>query len=838
MFFKKKNTNEPINTSIRPQESQIEKKAENKEEKYIGKNDSPKESIEDKDLLMQHNQSNMITRLGTKIEETELIASSLINTTREISAAIEEQLVATEGVVDEISQYSALAEEVFASIENSKEITDRTLTVANEGTIAIDKSLEAMDEISESVVTVKGSVSNLYDKSQSVDELLDLIKDIADSTNLLALNASIEAARAGEAGRGFSVVASEVKKLATRSIDSVGHISDILNEIKSSIDETTSLMDETDRRVEAGKAMSLETKKVFQTIIDAAKESTLVSEEINIAVSKQLESLENVIESTQTMNEHFSTLSGSVEITLLNTEYTSTSLKAINKLSSNLKNVNEGLSENLKGLELASDVVKTYIAYPPENKDPMMAIDAVEAHLYVNNHSSLTLINENGMISPGVAKFWRVLEDQITWEFQLRKGIKFHDGSELTSEDVYFSYLRILDPKTKSPNNWILFDIEGAKEFADGKTNSVSGIEIIDKYLIRIRLLSPYTGFLLNLGQSMCPIISKKAYEEKGAIVGCGAFVLEDEANGDITLKANPDYYLGEPYIKEIKLTTNPSEVGENFRQGNYDFIKIEEDALYKEAKDAGATVDIVDMLAIYYVGFNMLSSHTIVSNKEARQALNLAINKERIIKEALGVFGSVASSPMPSSMLGGEEYRPYDYDPQRAKDMLRKSGVTNLNITLAARDGNAGGLFSKILSQVKEDLEAIGLNIEISDFSSAEFMSQECHKKHDLYISRWIADTGDQDNFLAPLFTPGSSANFSSYENPQVLELMKSAKKILNPTKKLEFYKQISSILHEEAPWIYLFHPRAGVGYKDYIGGMNLNHLGIIRYEQIYKSK
>lgn len=830
VFFKKKRNEEPVNKSFGP-----EIKALENVDKYIEKKS---DSSDDTTNLMQHNQSSMITRLGSKIEETELIASSLIDTTKEINTAIEQQLLATEGVVDEISQYSALAEEVFASIENSKEITDRTLSVAEEGTLAIDKSLEAMDEISESVSTVKGSVSNLYEKSQSVDELLDLIKDIADSTNLLALNASIEAARAGEAGKGFSVVASEVKKLATRSIDSVEHISEILNEIKSSIGETTSLMDETDKRVEAGKAMSMETKKVFQTIIDAAKESTTVSDEINVAVSKQLESLENVIESTQSMNEQFSKLSGSVEITLLNTEYTSTSLKAINKLSSELRGINGSLSKDLKNLELANDVIRTYIGYPPENKDPMMAIDATEAHLYVNNHSSLTVINENGMVSPGIAKFWRVLEDQVTWEFQLRKGIKFHDGSELTADDVYFSYSRILDPKTKSPNNWILFDIAGAEDFANGEANKISGIEIINPYLIRIRLKSPYTGFLLNLGQSMCPIISKKSYKEKGLIVGCGAFVLEEEADKNITLKANENYYLGEPYVKEVKITTNTADIGERFRDGKYDFIKIEDDSLYKEAKDAGATVDIVDMLAIYYVGFNMLSDHPIVKNRDARQALNYAINKERIVKEALGVFGSVASSPMPASMLGGHEYSPYSYDPQKAKELLKRSGVSNLRVSLAARDGNAGGLFSKILSHVTEDLEAVGIELKISDFSSAEFMSQQCHKSHDLYISRWIADTGDQDNFLAPLFTPGSSANFSSYKNSEVLDLMTSAKKMLNPTKKLEFYREISSILHEDAPWIYLFHPRVGIAYKDNIGGMNLNHLGIVRYDQIYKTK
>ena len=786
--------------------------------------------------ICKNNQDKMIDKLSDRIDETSLIASSLISTTQEISSAIADQLKAVEMVVDEISSYSALAEEVFASIENSKEISHQTLDVAKEGTKAIDLSLHAMDDIQNSVLTVKTAVSDLYHKSSNVDELLSLIKDIADSTNLLALNASIEAARAGDAGRGFAVVANEVKKLAHRSIDSVEHINKILMEIKQSIKDTASLMTQTDEKVILGKNLSNNTKTVFETIIGAINETSAVADDINGAVSKQTSSLSRVIESTHDMNTQFLMLINKIETTLLNTEYTNTSLETLKRFLSELQGNNSNLMTELKTDHIEKTLLKTYNNYALRNLDPMINLDTVETQTFMNIHSTLTIINERTKVSPGIAKCWKVLEDQITWEFQLRKGVKFHNGDCLTTDDVIFSYERLLSPKLKSPNTWMLFDIEGAEDFATGKTQKISGLEVINPYVIKIRLKSPFAGFLLNLGQAACPIVSKKAYENTGKLVGCGAYTLEIADEERLLMKAFKDFYLGEPYVEQIEFDINTKDVAEKFVGKEYDFIRVDDKVLYEAATEQNAHIEVVDMLGVYYVGFNMKSNHPMIHNREARQALNYAINKERIIKEALGVLGTVASSPMPASMLGGETAKAYEYDPEKAKYMLKHSGIHNFALTLASRDGYNGGIFSKILESVLIDLKAVGIHVKLRDASTNEFIERKIYLDNDMFISRWIADNGDQDNFLEPLFNPKSTANFSSYHNQEVIDLMAHAKKFLNPTKRLAYYKKINTILHDEAPWIYLFHPKLGVAYHDHVAGININAMGIIRYDQLYR--
>ncbi len=166
---------------------------------------------EDNLKVLTNNQKKIVKKLDKKIIETDSVTELLIKITKDISNYVEMEMDSISKVTGEISNYSAIAEEVFSSTENSKQISENTMEVAKAGNGAALNSIEAMKEIEGSMLYSKTVVKDLSTKALDINNMLDVIKDIANNTNLLSLNASIEAARAGEAGKGFAVVAQEVK---------------------------------------------------------------------------------------------------------------------------------------------------------------------------------------------------------------------------------------------------------------------------------------------------------------------------------------------------------------------------------------------------------------------------------------------------------------------------------------------------------------------------------------------------------------------------------------------------------------------------------------------------
>ena len=185
--------------------------------------------------------------------------------------------------------------------------------------------------------------------------------------------------------------------------------------------------------------------------------------------------------------------------------------------------------------------------------------------------------------------------------------------------------------------------------------------------------------------------------------------------------------------------------------------------------------------------------------------------------------------------MLEGSHISPYPHNLQRAKELIRASGINNLTLELYTRDDGSGGLFKRTEKLVVEDLKAAGFNINLHSIPSAEFIRTNAYQKSDIFISRWTADTGDQDNFLRPNFTEDSNDNFSSYFNPEVIQLLEDAKQMVNPTKRAKMYCELAEIIHEDAPWAFLFHPKNGIAYQKNIGGANLNAISVVRYDQFF---
>ncbi|MCT4621928.1 MAG: ABC transporter substrate-binding protein [Marinisporobacter sp.] len=790
--------------------------------------------------LLKHNQKCIVNRINEKIEETGFIAENAITLTHDISNNVEIQMESIEKVVSEISNYTALAEEVLSSTENSKVIAQETMDIAKKGNDAVDDSIQAMSEIEISVENAKKVVNDLSIKSAHINEMLKIIKDIADHTNLLSLNASIEAARAGEAGRGFGVVAKEVKNLAQRSVESAGQISNTIREINESIGESIAAMDESMKKVLEGNEIAKNTKDVFNNIIGAVGTTSNVAEEINMVVSRQMEGLDRIIVSTEEMNKTSENVMTMVETASLNTQYTKTSLRLLSEVSKDLQSISTKLLDKIEGTMKNESLLKTYLSTAPLEYDPQLVIDTQSAQIAYNIHAGLLLISSTGEITAGIAKSWYVEEDNLTWVFNLRKGTKFHNGKEITPQDIKYSYERLLSPSLKSPNTWLLEQVEGAKGYNEGKEKEVTGIKIIDQYRISIKLIGPYSGFLLNLGQCVCAILSKED-GQKGKITGCGPYRIENKDDEKCILIAFKDYFAGTPYIDKIIVNYDGTKAVNSFIHKECDFITIDNEKQIKELSQENIpNINYKSIMGTYYAGFNLRSNSIFAKDHEIRKACNLAVNKEKIIHEILGGLGEEAKGPIPSSMMENNYLSGVGYNPRGAKDIFNKKGslIGSTKLKVLIRDESCDSIYNRIAQFIINDLKEVGIECIVETVHPDNYVDTDVLNRCDLFVDRWIADTGDMDNFLEPLFNPSNITDFTGYNNLKVTEMMNKAKEIINPKKRNQMYKDIQKIIIEDMPWISLYYPQFGYVSREGIIGVRISPLGIIKYEDIIIEK
>lgn len=802
--------------------------------------DSPIETVRDTSemTLLKHNEKYIVDRLNEKIEATGFATENLISLTQDIAHHVDVQKETIERVVSEISTYSALAEEVFANIESSKSVADQTKKIARNGNEAVDSSLQAMQEIEGSVQEAKKVVHDLNVKSAQINDMLEIIKDIADNTNLLSLNASIEAARVGEAGRGFAVVAEEVKKLAQRSSESVGHIASTIVEMKKSIAETIGAMDKSMQKVVEGNDIALNTKKVFGEIIQAVSLSGNAVGEINAAVTKQMDSLEGIIASADEMDKTSEKVLAMVETAALNTQYTKTSLDVLANVSKDLQVISDDLLAHIKGNEGTKIVLRTFLAEKPLGYDPQLAFDTQSAQILFNIHAGLLFISFTGEITPGIAKSWYVEEDNLTWVFTLRKGAKFHNGREITSDDVKYSFERLLSPQLKSPNSWFLELVAGAREYSQGLAKEVKGLQILDSYRISIKLTAPYSGFLLNLGQYVCSILAREDVE-KGKITGCGPYILENADQNQCCLRAFADYFGGTPYVDQIMIDFAGQNSVASFINGECDFITIDNKNQLEELAQANIKgLEFKSIMGTYYAGFNLRSNSIFVNDPEVRKALNMAVNKQKIIDEILGGLGEGAKGPLPPNMVDNAYLPGFEYNPSLAKQILSQKGIPNTRLQVLMRDEGSETTFNKITQSIIRDLEEVGIECRVEKVAPDKYLNPEAINRSDLFVSRWISDTGDMDNFLQPMFNKANFTDFTGYDNENVIDMMDKAKGIINPQKRLQMYKDIQKIIIEDAPWIFLYHPQLGFAAREGVIGVRISPLGIIRFEDIINEK
>ena len=813
MFFKKKRLEEPepALTSI------IEK------------------TIKPKDMNKQVYQNLIAKRVSNEAEEALEVTEILLKSVEGINMEMEKHSEHILKTVDVSSEVGAFSEEVNAGVDETMKVIEDTLNKAKIGQAAVNNVISSIETVKSTVENMKGTIVELSEKSNKIRGILDTIKGIAKTTHLLSLNANIEAARAGDAGRGFAVVAGEVKKLAENSSKSADEIDRIISEITKVTQDTLNIIIDGTDKVFTSTTIAKNAGQAINDMMESVERTKIISSQISGAVKQQVDKNQNLIsvidemvqasEKVKAFNENISVNADRQKATL---NYLKQTIINLNKLST-IESSEENMSKT--SFTMTSSALKTF--------DPAMATEINDSNIITPINLGLVQFGPGTEVIGAIAKTWHIESDNLTWNFNLRKNMKFHNGRGIAARDVKHSFERLLSKKVDSPNRWFLSMVKGAEDFYNGKASEVVGIVVNGEYNLKIVLKYPYSSFINNLAHCSCAILSKEDFnniEVKPIGAGPYKFVKWDKSNNEINLEKFEGYALGEALVDNIKVLCDITDTFEQFEKGNLDYLTVNASNVDK-IREKGYHTDLAQCIGLRFIAFNYRSNNPIVKNKAARQAVNCCIDKDRIIKEALGGFETVSNGAFPNSILNNPSLISYTRNLNKAKELMRNSGISSGSLTLQV-SGNGGNteFHSRLAVILKENLKEIGIQLRIFEVDGAKYYNEESFNKSDIFTYGWLGDSGTADNFIEPLVDINNSSNRSRYNNPVLMELIDKAKKTKNPYKYREILCKLENIIIEDAAWVPLSNICVSYTYRNNIKGLRVHPLNMISFADIWK--
>jgi len=459
---------------------------------------------------------------------------------------------------------------------------------------------------------------------------------------------------------------------------------------------------------------------------------------------------------------------------------------------------------------------------------------------------------------PDLAESYTISDDGLTYTFKLRPGVKFHNGRTLTAADIKYSIERSVNPKTQSPGQGFFWQIAGFEEMTSGKANELSGITTPDDRTVVIRLSQPDATFLQIVAINFAFAVPREEVEKYGPDfgrnpVGTGAYKMTDWTLGQhVVFERNPDYFrAGAPFLDKItfEVGQDPSVALLRLKRGEVDVLGDPiPSANFLQEKADPANAGLIVEGGLLHTGYITLNTtKPPFDNKLVRQAVNMAINKERVIKIVNGRAG-IANQPLPPAMPGYDaSYKGYPYDPAKAKKLLADAGYADgFQTELYAMNTDPN---PRIAQSFQQDLAAIGIKAEIKALAQATVIDAGGEGTAPMLWSggmAWIADYPDPSNFYGPILGCGGAVpggwNWAKYCNKEIDALAAKADGMASADQaaaRIDLWRQIYNKIMDDAPWVPVMNEVRFAMHSARIGGDDIFFADPIHipvhYEYVY---
>jgi peptide/nickel transport system substrate-binding protein len=459
-------------------------------------------------------------------------------------------------------------------------------------------------------------------------------------------------------------------------------------------------------------------------------------------------------------------------------------------------------SASLAAAQTKDTLVMALVSHA-DTLDPHMHFERVGVLVNINMYDSLVHKNIKLEYEPSLATSWKAVND-TTWEFKLRKGVKFHNGDVMTAEDVKYSFDRVLDPKKKSPQY--------------GNVRAIKEVRIVNPETIQLVTDKPFPLLLERM--VFFPIVPKKHLEKVGdeafgqtAAVGTGPWKLVEFKKGQhIRLEAFNDYWRGKPPFKHLVVRSIPevaTQIAE-LKTGGIDIMRNVSADLMPDLKAHPQTyVSSAPILRTHYVHLDMRVEP--FNKKAVRQAANYAIDRDAIVQRMMAGLGKTLATVVHPSAFGHDpSITGYPYDPKKAKELLAQAGYPNgVDITLHSASVEWRPVFEAIGQMLTE--VGIRTTVKMWDPGPAwnKFFQGEGKATHGYYGNWGYYSVFDADAILHPLYhtEPGGWVGKHYIRVEGLDQLIDQGRATLDQSARKRTYSQIQKLLKEEAPSVFLFH-------------------------------
>jgi len=811
--------------------------------------------------------ASSMVEMNATTDEIQKGAKQSAELSRYVKDAATEGRDAVRGTVDGMRKIQQAVEEAKLALgdlaERSQEIGEIVRVIdeiaGQTNLLALNAAIIAAQagERGKGFAVVADEIRDLSERtSVSTEEIRTLILNVQNGVDRAAEQMTMSADRVSD-GVGLTARAEQVLDkildLTDRSTNSIQEIARATEEQSRGSAAATAAIEEVTKMVQQTAAATQQQSQTSRKIGEQAamvrdytkhlKRAMSEQETGSRAISRAMENImglvQNVLESTSVLASESSAIVKSMDVIKTGSRESSFGVTELNQMSNTLSHESTLLKQELGRFSLpqaneGGELHTATVLWQQLTLDPVHTSAAALGYMSHAIHAKLVKYGEGAELVPDLAERWEVLEAGHVYRFHLRRGVRFHNGRLLVAKDVHDTYVRLLAPEFKSSGQWILRNVRGAKDVIEGRSKTVAGIVVRDDYTVDIELDEPLAFFLSLLTMHEAAIVPAEEARDlerfRTKAIGAGAFKVEEAIEGQrVVLTRNRDYYIpGEPHLDKLEFRLDLrsfKDMTEAFLRGELDVAHGVPLRLVNQLKsDPRYAPYLLTTVQLHtsYLGWDC--TRPPFDRVEVRQAVNYAINRQRINDEVYGGLSIIAESLLPPGLLGYDpNVRGFAHDPDRAKTLMRQagfgSGFTMEYRTWETDEFNNSGTMPRII----EDIAAIGIKVNVTKHSATEARAPLQNPGHgNLFCGNWYADFPDSDNFFYVFFhSDSSSLRGFHYHTPETDRQINEARRTNDTEKRAQIYRELDQMVLREAPMVCLFHERMFVVHKPEIRGL-----------------